>query len=216
MQRNKSFKFFATIALLATLVVGGASAHADRLRVHDLNSNQTLNLRSTPGLSGHLLAQIPHNATNLRWDCEQRHVRGRQWYEVRFRGTTGWANAAYLEQHARSDRSCENNARVIIQPHPLPPSLPSHPPFVARELVCNGIDYPGINLQVYPRRTSLKLGYHHPRQQLNELNQLRAGRKTIRVLANNHYLITGPGQDLLFIKRRHGSSALYRVNCQSH
>jgi hypothetical protein len=66
-------------------------------RVIKVAANDILNLRDRPHPSGQVVGRIPPNGRGVIWLGDKARVGRFDWYRVRYQGSEGWANSAFLE-----------------------------------------------------------------------------------------------------------------------
>ena len=119
-RRSPTAASFALVVGMAT-GLGSAAASADAdgpdyYAVHDVRSNDVLNIRAEPDPNAPKVGEIPHDATCIRnlgckgglafreftelspAEKEKRARENPRWCKVEYRGVTGWVNAHYLRE----------------------------------------------------------------------------------------------------------------------
>ena len=83
------------------LEAGVGKGTSSLFRIVNVNSDDSLNIRSGPSPDSEIVGTIPYNATGVEWVGEQKTVRGRtksfEWYKIRYAGVSGWVNSDFLK-----------------------------------------------------------------------------------------------------------------------
>jgi hypothetical protein len=75
-----------------------AALPAPTYRVVKVAGNDVLNLRDRPHPSGQVVGRIPPDGWGVIWLGDKTRVGRFDWYRVRYQGSEGWANSAFLER----------------------------------------------------------------------------------------------------------------------
>ncbi len=90
-------RLFVIVSLIFCFMLPAASWAAGQFRVVKVESWDTLNMRSGPGVKNSVVEKLPHNAKNLSATGARKTVGKTHWVEVSWQGKTGWVSKAYLE-----------------------------------------------------------------------------------------------------------------------
>lgn len=89
-------RLFTIIPLIFCLILPTATWAAGQFKVVKVESWDTLNMRSGPGVTNSVVAKLPFNAENLSMTGGEKTVGNTHWVEVSWQGKTGWVSKAYL------------------------------------------------------------------------------------------------------------------------
>ncbi|MEZ5534084.1 MAG: SH3 domain-containing protein [Thiolinea sp.] len=100
-----------------------------------VESWDTLNMRSGPGVNNGVVAELPHNAQGVTMTGGQKAVGSTQWVEVSWKGKTGWVSKAYLAAQSSAPAAsqtpqADNTVQLLEknQSAPAQPAVQAEPP----------------------------------------------------------------------------------------
>lgn len=89
-------RLFVIIPLMLCFLLPASVAAASQFKVVKVESWDTLNMRSGPGVSNAVVVRLPHNASGLTMVGDSKTVGRTGWVQVSWQGNTGWVSKAYL------------------------------------------------------------------------------------------------------------------------
>jgi uncharacterized protein YraI len=172
-------RLFLLFMLSACLLLPQTLWAAGQYKVVKVESWDTLNMRSGPGVSNAVVTKLPYNAQGLTMTGGQKTVGRTQWVEVNWQGKSGWVSQAYLaaqtpapaanppSQNTGTVQLMDNNQAAPAQTtvRPAPPPQPAQKQIVKKKqsgmwiLEC-GNTSPFWKVEVLPEWMSGTLGKH--------------------------------------------------------
>lgn len=117
-------RLLIVIPLVFCFLLPASVSAAGQFKVIKVESWDTLNMRSGPGVNNPVVAKLPHNARSIRMTGGSRTVGRTRWVEVSWQGNIGWVSKAYLgaqsaataEQTQVTQQSQENTETISPAP----------------------------------------------------------------------------------------------------
>lgn len=92
-------RYLKSIILACALILSGGvmqTSFAANYQVTDIESWDTLNVRSGAGTGYDVVSQIPASAHKIKITSDEIDVGGSTWVKVKWKGNSGWVNRRYL------------------------------------------------------------------------------------------------------------------------
>lgn len=86
---------------------------AERWKVSDVESWDTLNVRSQPGVTSEVIGKIPSDAENIVATGEEQEIGKTVWMEISWEDKPGWVSKAYLTSMPESDPEAESEEKPV-------------------------------------------------------------------------------------------------------
>lgn len=107
------FLFVTGFYLLAGF--GSAQAAAQVYKIQRVAADDSLNMRTTAGVKGGVVATIPFNGTGVVATGTEQKLGSSTWVEIRWSGKSGWVNKYYLAEDKQA-APAQADAAVSAQP----------------------------------------------------------------------------------------------------
>ncbi len=96
MQSHCFLWFMLSAGLLLPTATWAADQSSEQFKVVKVESWDTLNMRSGPGVKSEVIFRLPHHAQGITMAGGQQTVGRTQWVKISWQGKTGWVSKTYL------------------------------------------------------------------------------------------------------------------------